>query len=328
MRRVIKQVNNSRHYLAENRPGWLLQFPDAGQSWEADLETTGLIDLLRSKGFVLLRGLKLDLAGFEAFTARFCDRFHAVGTRQPITSGEGDTFSSEVPKSNFSLFAHSEGTYRPFPPPPDVCFFNCVKTPDSNGGETMLVDGIEFLERIPPGLRERFDRGGIIYQACWDTARWQTEFAVSGTDELRSLMAEHPEIKLRFIENAIEVRCKVPAIRQSLGGAPAFANGLLAHLPEIDHQRWNGLNAYSRPTNRVFFGDGEEISPGITNQLIDIQDDIAMNHQWAENDLLVLDNARVMHGRRLSETAGERVIRSRFGRIRRRYDQRQERYAG
>ena len=102
-----------------------------------------------------------------------------------------------------------------------------------------------------------------------------------------------------------------------MGGAPAFSNGLLAHLPHVSHPRWQGLNAYSKSTNRVFFGDGEEIPEAVIHRLIDIQDEIALNHAWMDNDLLVLDNTRVMHGRRKADGEGERIIRSRFGWIRR-----------
>lgn len=286
------------------------------------LDTSRLVERLREEGFVLLRDHPIDLNGFEAFSARFCDRFHAVGTRQPIEADGSDQFSSEVPKSNFSLFAHSEGAYRPWPPPPDLCFFNCVEAPDGNGGETMLVDGTEFLNRLPVDLLERFQQQGIIYQAYWDEARWQTEFAVSSVSELESIVLEHDQIEARFDGSAIEVRCHVPAVQISLGGKPAFANGLLAHLPRISHPRWLGLNAYSRPTNRVYYGDGEEIPENVIHQLIDIQDDIAINHRWIENDLLVLDNARVMHGRRKADRDGMRVIRSRFGRIHPRFETR------
>ena len=86
-----------------------------------------------------------------------------------------------------------------------------------------------------------------------------------------------------------------------MGGVPAVSNGLLAHLPHVSHPRWQGSNAYSKGTNRVFFGDREEIAEDVIHRLIDIQDEIALNHAWMDNDLLVLDNTRVMHGRRKAE---------------------------
>ena len=144
----------------------------------ADLDTSEMMQHLRRSGVVLLRGFDITLGDFEAFSACFCDRFHDVGTRESIGTTHSDGYTSEVFRSNFNLFSHSEGAYRPWPPPPELCFFNCVQSPDSTGGETMLVDGVEFLENLPIGLRKRFEQQGVIYQAHWDEERWHIEFAV------------------------------------------------------------------------------------------------------------------------------------------------------
>ncbi|MEJ8569172.1 TauD/TfdA family dioxygenase [Elongatibacter sediminis] len=70
-----------------------------------------------------------------------------------------------------------------------------------------------------------------------------------------------------------------------------------------------------RSSNRVFFGDGEEIGTSVINALIDSQDKIALAYRWQAGDLLILDNKRFMHGRLRSETDCERQIRSRFGQL-------------
>jgi len=226
-----------------------------------------------------------------------------------------------VPRRNFNLFVHSEGHYRPVPPPPDPCFFNCVKPPACRGGETIFVDGVRFLGMLPDSLRQRFERQGVIYQAVWETARWQTEFRVNSLEELDRLVAQNPQCIYALQGEAIQVRCRMPAIQATLGGRQSFANGLLAHLPAINHPRWHNRNAYSKPGNRVFFGDGEEIGEDVINPLIDIQDELAEAHAWKASDLLILDNARFMHGRNMTEGDCERQIRSRFGRLRKEFRQ-------
>jgi len=268
---------------------------------------------LRKSGAVLLRGFTSTLTEFQGFTGKFCPDFHQVGTRRAVEDAQSDGNTSEVPRRNFNLFAHSEGTYRPFPPPPELCFFNCVQAPDCNGGETLLFDGVRFLKKLPEDLRQRFEQQGVIYQAVWDTQRWQTEFQVANLAELDQLLLNHLQCSYRILGDDIEVRCHVPAIQQSLGGLAAFANGLLAHLPHISHPRWQDRIAYSKDTNRVFFGDGEEICDSLINKLIDIQDEIAVAHSWQVNDLLILDNTRTMHGRRMTAGQADRRIRSRFG---------------
>ncbi len=285
---------------------------DTGQHLD-NVKTDDIIQLLQQSGSVLLRGFDIDLAGFEAFTGRFCGAFHDVGTRQSLLASDGDGYTSEVHQLNFNLFVHSEGAYRPWPTPPDLCFFNCARPWDNAGGETILVDGVAFLEKLPVDLRDRFDQQGIIYEALWEEERWRTEFSVCSKGVLHSLLKGRPEYEYQFDGDLIQIRCHAKAISTSLGGIPAFANGLLAHLPEISHPLWQGQNVYSKDTNRIFFGDGETIQDSVIHRLIDIQDELTIDQSWLRNDLLLVDNRRYMHGRRMTKGDCERIIRSRFG---------------
>jgi alpha-ketoglutarate-dependent taurine dioxygenase len=280
------------------------------------VDTMAVIQALRDSGAVLLRGFNSSLSAFQQFTEKFCTRFHQVGTRRAVDDPDSDGHTSEVPRLNFNLFAHSEGTYRPYPPPPELCFFNCVLPPTTGGGETLLVDGVHFLRLLPDGLRRRFEQQGIIYQALWDTPRWQTEFQLQQPEQLDELLRAYPGCSYRLQDDGMAVRCLVAAIQTSLGGLPCFANGLLAHLPTITHPRWQNTITYSKATNRIFFGNGEEIGTAVINSLIDIQDEIALAHSWQAGDLLILDNKRFMHGRLMTKGDCERQIRSRFGQLR------------
>jgi len=279
----------------------------------ADVDVGEIIQQLRQSGLVLLRDFDISLADFETFTGQFSGTFHDVGTRQSLLATDGDGYTSEVHQLNFNLFVHSEGAYRPWPAPPDLCFFNCVQPWDNAGGETTLVDGVAFLEKLPVDLRDRFNQQGIIYEALWDKERWRTEFSVVNKDQLESLLSIRSEYEYQFDGDLMQIRCHAEAVSSSMGGVPAFANGLLAHLPEISHPRWQGLSAYSNVTNHLYFGDGEAIQDSVIHDLIDIQDEIIIDHRWLRNDLLIVDNKRFMHGRRMTDGDCERIIRSRFG---------------
>jgi len=312
----MSRVSTDQNTPIDSGP-FVLQLHDVQQL--AQVDTQQVIAALKEHGAVLLRGISSTLDEFQLFTGSLCEDFHQVGTRRAIAEPQSDGHTSEVPLKNFNLFAHSEGTYRPFPPPPELCFFNCVRPPSAAGGETLLVDGVRFLDKLPAELRQRFTRQGIIYQATWDTERWQTEFQVDSLEQLDPLLLTHPQCSYHMQGNEMTVRCQVPAIQQSLGGLSAFANGLLAHLPAITHPRWQDRHAYSKPSNHVYFGDGGEISDVVINSLIDIQDEIALTHRWQADDLLILDNKRVMHGRLMTEGDCERRIRSRFGQLKREF---------
>jgi alpha-ketoglutarate-dependent taurine dioxygenase len=281
----------------------------------AALDSRQILDLLDGSGVVLLRGFDFDMDEFEAFTRRFCDRFHEVGTRVKLRR-PGDGYSSEVFRDNFTLLAHSEGRYRPWPPPPELCFFGCLVPPSAPGGETTLVDGAQFAERMPGELRARFESEGVSYEAHWDAERWQVEFQVADARELERLLRSFASVRYRIAGDELHIRYRTEALQPARSGALAFANGLLAHLPRITHPRYRDARVYVKPSNRVYFGDGEELGDDAVNQLIDVHDSLVHAHRWRTHDLLLVDNTRFMHGRRMTSVPCERVLVSRFGHFR------------
>ncbi len=273
-------------------------------------QVSGMLD---THGAALIRGTEFDLDTFEAFTASMCKDFHHVGTRVRLKADAGDGYSTEVHRQNFTLLSHSEGTYRPWPPAPELCFFYCVSPPMVKGGETSLVDGVRFLEALPAHLLDRFMHSDIIYEMYWQPERWRAEFLVEDMSELDKLLSEHPNLTYSIRGGDLALRYRTPAICRTRAGQPAFANALLAHLPRITHPDYQQNNVYTKSSNHVYFENGEEIEDEIVNTLIDIQDRLMYLHEWQARDLLVIDNTRFMHGRRMTLTNCERVLLSRFG---------------
>jgi len=268
---------------------------------------------LDSHGVVLLRDFEFDLNAFELFTSELCNDFHHVGTRNKLKTEAGDGYSTEVHRQNFTLLSHSEGTYRPWPPPPEICFFHCLSPPVEKGGETTLVDGVNFLKAMPDSLRKRFMQSNIIYEMYWEPERWQAEFQVGNAFELGKLLNQYSSLKYQFKGEDLTLRYTAPAINHTRFGQPAFANALLAHLPRITHPNYQQNNVYTKSTNHVYFESGEEVPADVVNTLIDVQDKLIYLHEWQVQDLLVVDNTRFMHGRRMTKTSCERVLISRFG---------------
>ncbi len=279
----------------------------------ASLDRHGVLQHLDDSGVILFRGFDFSLESFEAFSSKFCHDFHSVGTRAKLRKHAGDGFSTEVFRSNFTLLGHSEGTYRPWPPPPELCFFYCLTPPSEAGGETTLIDGLAFYDRLPIDLRARFVASGLIYQSHWQAERWQAEFGVQSNDELRQLLGRFQTVEFRLENDQLDIRYRADAFQSTPLGKPAFANAMLAHLPGVNHPNYQDNKVYCKPDNQVFFGDGEKITDPVINQLIDIHDDILLSHRWQTGDLLLIDNTRFMHGRRMTVTPCERILVSRFG---------------
>lgn len=279
------------------------------------IDDRALINKLNSDGFVILRNFDFDLTSFETFSQTFCHNFHAPATRSQ-RKVNGDNFSTEVFSLNFTLLGHTEGSYRPNKNPPDVCFFMCVTPPTELGGETTLADGVQFLAELPIKIRRRFLDSGITYEMYWEKERWQNEFCVNSTKQLQAYLSSALGVKYVIDENEIlHLRYTTKAITRSRAGKEVFAPAILAHLPRVTHSNYIDTLVYSKPSNRVYFGDGEEISDKIINQLIDIYDRIIYMHRWQEKDVLVIDNTRFLHGRTMTATDCDRKLISRFGQL-------------
>lgn len=274
-----------------------------------------LRERIDAAGAVLLRGCRWDLAGFEALTRRLCDRFHAVGTRVQLRQ-PGDGYTSEVFRDNFTLLGHSEGTYRPWPPPPEVCFFGCITPPSADGGETLVIDGVAFARAMSDVLRARFLETGVRYESHWGRERWQAEFGVADTPALHALLRGFPGVCYSVEGETLHLLYTTDALVPTPSGDRAFANGVLAHLPRIAHPGYRAARAYANPSNRVYFGDGEELDDAVVGHLIDVHDRLAHAHRWQAGDVLLLDNRRFMHGRRMTSAPCARVLISRFGQVR------------
>lgn len=263
-------------------------------------------------GAVLLRGFHWDLESFERFSRKLCRRFYRIASRERLPQGQSDGFTARAPESNITLLAHSEASYRPFAEP-ELAFFACLAAPVEQGGEGLIVDGREFVRRMPDALRARFEDEGVIFESRWEPPRWQAEFETDSRDQLEEIRQRYPSLEWRFEGDIMHYRCRRSAIQADAAGAKVFCNAILAHLPQVPHPRYRDARAYALETNQVRFGDGEPLSAAVINQLIDTQDAVAFENRLADGDVLVLDNSRVMHGRRPLERDCARVLLTRFG---------------
>ena len=272
-----------------------------------------LLARVEESGALLLRGFHWDQQAFETFTRSICKRFYRIASRERLAEGaDSDGFTARAPEFNITLLAHSEATYRPFTEP-DYAFFGCVTAPLEAGGEGLIVDGRAFYARLPTTLKDRFESQGVIFESQWPAERWLAEFEVSSREALGDFHSRYPHVDWKFEGDIMHYRCRRAAIHPDRAGQPVFCNAILAHLPEVPHPGYRDARAYALETNQVRFGDGEVLSQSVINTLIDIQDEVAYEHRLADNDVMVLDNSRVMHGRRPLARDCPRVLLTRFG---------------
>jgi len=191
----------------------------------------------------------------------------------------------------------------------------CIEAPNVPGGETTLVDGIEFFNEMPPDLRKRFESEKITYEVLWEPNRWKAQFRVSSEEELLALLNELETVKFSLNNGLPHMFYTTSALTKMPNGSYAFSNAILAHLPSCNHTDYKDKKVYCKESNRVYWESGELLSTDIVNKLVTLQDKLKYKHQWQKNDILIFNNLRFMHGREMTQEACNRKLLSRFGYI-------------
>jgi alpha-ketoglutarate-dependent taurine dioxygenase len=265
------------------------------------------------KGVVVVRGYKQDLQQFETLTKALCYKFHNAGSRYKNIQSGGDSLSTASAKTNYTLLAHSEGVYNPQEGGrPDIAFFMCGVAPIYPGGETTVIDGAAFYDAMPAEWRAKFATG-LTYTMQWDKIRWQPEFQVDNIPDLKAHLAQFPNVEYHLEGEVLHLKHHTSGITRCRSGRPVFAPGMLTHLPRLTHPNYQDKVVHTKPTNVMYFGDGEELSSELINGLVSIHDALLYPHVWQKDDIIILDNTRYLHGRTMTEKDCERVIITRFG---------------
>lgn len=268
---------------------------------------------LNTKENVLLRGFQFDQFSFESFTKLLCNHFFRVTSREIYRLKSGDGFTTKAPSENYTLLGHSEVQYVPGIKTPDLGFFFCEIAPDVPGGETFLIDGKSMFKSLPIELQNRFKCEDIIYEFLWEKDRWQAQYNVETEEELHTLFKKIKNIKYTLKDGWLHMFYSASAIIHLKDGSIVFSNAILAHIPSIAHPAYSSKAVYTKKTNQIYWENGEAFSIEIINQLIDGHDQNKSFHIWKDNDLLIFDNFRYLHGREETVGKSERKILTRFG---------------
>jgi hypothetical protein len=131
----------------------LLEFVEHHRGW--------LHDQLQTRGAALLRGFGLRTpAEFEtaarAVEPELQNEYLGTSPRDALTPY---VFSASELPPYYPIPQHCEMTF--VKTPPRRLMFACLVAPQGGGGETPLCDMRTVAAELDPGVRERFERGGI-----------------------------------------------------------------------------------------------------------------------------------------------------------------------
>jgi hypothetical protein len=259
--------------------------------------------LYKAHGALLLRGFALDLAAVGAFAGRLCSASvtNDGGTKRQLLDRAANIQTVAGGAGAFPL--HPELSREPWKP--DVAMFACFDPP-SNGGETIVCDGVALARALPPPIRAAYAGRRLLY-------RYPATPAVLaywlGTETPSDAQLADPPAWCPFTfartADGITRAFSRPALHQPMFASElAFGNYLL--FARYKHKR----------SDVPLLDDGQRVPALWVEAARMIGDRLSAPIAWQRGDLLLLDNTRFMHGRAAITDLAERRIVSYFGYLR------------
>ena len=256
-------------------------------------------------GYVVLRNYEVDLARFSAFVKQNSTRI-SLDPARLFHGADGRQVAQKVDAGMDALGLHCENGNSPFWP--DLCWFYCDVAP-SIGSQTTVCDGIGAFQALTPAARRAFKGRDIVYTRRVREPLWKT-YAMHGgggaqddTRELfarlRALVNDRDSTQLELEEDAsITYRFRTSAVLTHSAFRPAFQ----AFANSIFGPSFN----YERPV--ITFADGAAIDSGLLDEAAAACAQHTREIDWHVGDLVVIDNRRVMHGRRAIEDRNRSIF--------------------
>lgn len=275
--------------------------------WAAG-ERGWIAETLAASGAILFRGFapiaEAELSGLTAALAGAALPYLYRST--PRTEvGKGIYTATEYP-ANQRIPLHNENSYQSAWPLRLVFF--CPQ-PAEQGGETPLADMRRVLRRLPPELVERFRTRGVRYVRNYVRnagegldLTWPTVFQTESPAAVESYCRAH-SIELSWQEGE---RLRTWQRRPALAAHPRsgeevwFNQAHLFHASSLPAEVRASLLAFFPPDElprNACFGDGAPLPEEDLDAVRAALDAEAVTFPWQGNDLLLVDNMLVAHGR-------------------------------
>ncbi|SRR5579883_14911 len=248
-----------------------------------DLHEASIINLFKAEGVLLFRDFATSVEIFTSFTNKFSQNFMdytgGVFNRRIIN---GDSTVLSVNDFNCEIKLHGEMYYQKNIPL--MLWFFCAH-PAAQDGETVVCDGKQFFDELSQPLKELFSQKKLKYRGHIGKETWQKQYK---TDDVRVVaqICQSNDVDININEDeSIDIHYICSAIHPNRSGeSMVFINSLLP--------------AKNMSPNSVAFDDGSEIDNEVMLELNEIAAKIAVKICWEKGDILMVDNTRIMHGRR------------------------------
>lgn len=264
-------------------------------------------ETLLQKGALKFRGIRIgSLEDFQKIVDSISSKFLSyIDGNSPRTKLSGNVYTSTEFDKQQKITMHNELSYSA--KWPNKIFFSCVQ-PAETGGETLIADSREILSKMDTDITDEIEKRGICYirnlhGGSGIGPTWQDTFETTDPVQVEKYCAAYG-INYEW-SGRNNLRLKQPSkgiITHRVTGERLWFNQIdqfhPCHLGEELYETMQLM--YESPENfpmYVRFGDGKEISESFVQEILKTIDEVTIAPAWQENELLILDNELVCHGR-------------------------------
>jgi alpha-ketoglutarate-dependent taurine dioxygenase len=262
-------------------------------------------EALRINGGLLFRGFNLDgIADFGGFVRSLCPELMEYKERSTPRTEVGDRIytSTEYP-AHQSIALHNEFSYS-YTWPMRIFFF-ASQTPES-GGETPIADCRRVYRKLAPETLRRFVEKKVMYVRNYGAGidlTWQDAFQTHDRMEVEGYCRRAP-LDWEWLDgDRLRTRQVRPAVAQHpvTGEIVWFNQAHLFHVSNLGAEMQESLcrvfDEQDLPRN-AYYGDGSPISAEDLEEVRSAYEEATVVFSWQPDDILMLDNMLVAHGRR------------------------------
>ena len=261
-------------------------------------------ELLDRHGAVLLRGFSIaGVEGFEKVVRNFSGpplKYSERSSPRSAIKGEVYTSTDYPPDQEISL--HNENSYRLHWP--RTLYFYCIEPPETRGA-TPLSDIRRVHALTDPAVREEFSRRRWMVVHNYHEALGMSWQYVFDTQD-RQAVEEYCRANGITAEWRANGALRTAAVRDAIHAYPGtgepvwFNHTTFFHASSLPPDMRAGMlelfNEDELPSN-TYYGDHGVIPDDVVAHLRECYRAAATRFDWVRDDVLIIDNMLVAHGR-------------------------------
>ena len=256
-----------------------------GNKGLADIDRNEIIKIFENKGIILFKNFNIDKDQIVKFTDLFTLQYANDANRREIRFENPKLHNVDPGKMEMPL--HSEASYSPSWP--EIVWFYCRLAPKKSG-QTTVCDGRSIYKNLSQKTKNFFLSNQIVYKLKIPYERKKNNQSDIEEIKLKPWYIENPGVTDCFIDfknKEIHLKQKRYAVVETRKSNKVSFSNHLQIILDRDPQvlGWS-------------LEDGSKIPDDIMSEVKKVSDRLTININWNDNELCMIDNKRMMHGRR------------------------------